>query len=167
MVAKALDTCSVLLAVLLAPSLVSAPVVLSPSGGGQTIERRYLQSAETLSDLRRQEQSLELRRMAALSGEKYLYVNALSCVLGVCWGTAELKECGFQAREVNVTPGGLARVASKDTCGRTCIVLSNGVSIGCEDGQFTHKGPRILLSPVDLEVIMDFADIGSKVIWEF
>lgn len=168
MINKMLDISSILIAVILIPSLVSAPVILSMSSDVDiALQKRYRDFAHTLYKLRQDEKNLRMHRQLALNDEKYLTVTPGSLTLRMSWGTAILKECNLYPNRVDNVHGGIVYVSSKDphlVCG---IRLSNGVSIHDTMEKNPHNTPCIYLEHEDFQALIDFVDLGSRVIWEF
>ena len=164
----ALDASSILIALLLMPSTVSAPVVVSPLGRAHTaVDESLRDCARTLYQLRREESNLALHRELALADEKHLTVDVRSSRLRMRWGTALLKECSFRAHGVDKVRAGLVSVSSMDVLGSRGIGLGNGVvihrgGVGCR-----LRGSHVALESEDFDAVIDFVDVGSKVIWQF
>ena len=168
MINKMLDISSILIAVILIPSLVSAPVILSISSDTDiALQESYQDFAHALHRLRQEEKDLRMHRQLAMNGENYLTVTPCSLTLRMNWGTAVLKEYSLYPDRGDNVPGGIVYVSSKDPPLVCVIHLSNGVSIRDRADKDPHNTRCIYLENEDFQALFDFVDLGSKVIWEF
>ena len=164
---KTLHTGSILIALILTPALVSAPLILpSSSDAHSALQKSYRHLARTLHDLRREEENLKMNRQLAFTDEKYLTLNPHSSTFRMSWGTALLKEGAFYPHALDKVPGGLVHISFKKPYPPCTIHLSNGVTI-CNKANHKASNTPIYLEQEDFQTILDFMDIGSKVIWEF
>lgn len=163
---RALDIGCVVAVLVLSPCTVSAPVVVRAFGESDAVVRAYWDSARTLDELCREERLLIVRGQLADADERFLGVDPASSRLWLNWGAARLGACGLDAERVSDAEGGLLVVTWKAPGSTGLLRLSNGVEIrGVDDNWRT--GPIAFLAKTDLEAVLDFVEMGTKVIWEF